>query len=118
VLSPNCTWERRSLLKMSPALAGFAACHIGKGSEAGTGNLFVKSGVVRPDQNAPAIFARLIDACEAVAADAECQEIIAGVNAPSGLPPHDQPGFQDLSGRRGNAAAKRTRLRSRRLLRY
>jgi hypothetical protein len=64
---------------MSPALAGFAACHIGKGREAGTGNLFVKSGVVRPDQNAPAIFARLIDACEAVAADAECQEISAGV---------------------------------------
>jgi hypothetical protein len=61
-------------------LAGFAACHIGKGSEAGTGNLFVKFGVVRPDPNAPALFARLIDACETVAADAGCQEIIVGVN--------------------------------------
>jgi hypothetical protein len=68
------------LLEDESGLAGFAVCHIGKGSEAGTGNLFVKFGVVRPDQGAPARFARLLRACESVAAEAGCQEIIAGVN--------------------------------------
>ena len=101
-------------------MAGFAACHIGEGSEAGTGNLFVKFGVVRPDQSAPATFARLIDACESVAAEAGCQEINAGVNTGR----HQaycymiDRGFRTFFGRRGNAAAKRARLQSSRLLRH
>jgi hypothetical protein len=61
-------------------LAGFAACHIGAGSEAGTGTLFVKFGAVRPGNEAPELFARLLDACECVAGESNCREIHAGVN--------------------------------------
>jgi GNAT superfamily N-acetyltransferase len=61
-------------------LAGFAACHIGAGSEAGTGNLFVKFGAVRPGAEAPELFGLLLDACESVAGGSNCREIHAGVN--------------------------------------
>ena len=52
------------LISDTHGLAGFAACHIGAGSEAGTGTLFVKFAAVRPGHAAPEIFARLLDACE------------------------------------------------------
>jgi GNAT superfamily N-acetyltransferase len=61
-------------------VAGFATCHLGAGSEAGTGVAFVKFGAVRPGKSAPALFERLLDACEALAADAGCHEIVAGIN--------------------------------------
>src|SRR5262249_43988037 len=69
------------LLEDESGLAGFAVCHIGKGSEAGTGNLFVKFGVVRPGQGAPVRFARVIRAYGAVAAEARWRLSIAGVDA-------------------------------------
>jgi predicted N-acetyltransferase YhbS len=62
-------------------LAGFACCHIGGGSETWSGRTFVKFAAVRPGKSASAIFARLLDACEAVAAEAGCEELVAGVNA-------------------------------------
>jgi predicted N-acetyltransferase YhbS len=62
-------------------VAGFASCHIGKGSEAGTGATFVKFGAVRPGKGAPALFEQLLDACEALATDAGCQKIVAGISA-------------------------------------
>jgi hypothetical protein len=61
-------------------VGGFAACHIGAGSEAGTGATFVKFGAVRPGSDAPKLFGQLLNACEAVAADAGCREIVAGIN--------------------------------------
>ncbi len=60
--------------------AGFACCHVGAGSEAGAGTTFVKFAAVRPGDDAPAIFARLLDACEAVAAESGCAELMAGIS--------------------------------------
>lgn len=61
-------------------LAGFAACHIGANTEAGTGNCFIKFGAVRPSANAVETFGRLLDACEALAATAGCKALVAGAN--------------------------------------
>jgi GNAT superfamily N-acetyltransferase len=66
------------LLEESGALAGFALCHIGAGTEAGDGVLFVKFAAVRP--GAAAEFERLLDAIEALAAARGAQRIAAGVN--------------------------------------
>jgi len=61
--------------------AGLACCHVGAGSEAGSDVAFVKFGAVRPGRDATGLFGRLLDACEALAADAGCKQVIAGVNA-------------------------------------
>jgi hypothetical protein len=61
-------------------LAGFACCHVGAGSEAGSGTTFVKFAAVRPGEGAPKTFARLLDACEAVAAEAGSGELMAGIS--------------------------------------
>jgi RimJ/RimL family protein N-acetyltransferase len=61
-------------------LAGFACCHVGAGSEAGSGTTFVKFAAARPGDGAPGIFARLLDACEAVAAETGCGELMAGIS--------------------------------------
>jgi len=66
------------LLVRDGAIAGFALCHLGKGSEAGSGALFVKFACVRP--GAAADFAALLDACETLAAQRGVRRIIAGVN--------------------------------------
>lgn len=68
------------LLEEGGEVAAFATCHIGKGSEAGTDVLFVKFAAVRPGVEAPPLFARLLDACEALARRAGCREIVAGIN--------------------------------------
>jgi GNAT superfamily N-acetyltransferase len=68
------------LISDTHGLAGFAACHIGAGSEAGTGTLFVKFGAVRPGNMAPELFGRLLDACEDIAGESNCREIHACVN--------------------------------------
>lgn len=57
---------------------GFAVCHIGAGTEAGSGSLFVKFAAVRP--NAPDDFVRLLGYCEALAAKAGATRISAGIN--------------------------------------
>jgi len=59
---------------------GFAACHIGKGSEAGSGVTYVKFGAVRNGRDARALFDRLLAACEALAAERGCSKLVAGVN--------------------------------------
>ena len=61
-------------------LAGFAVCHSGAGSEAGTGVCFVKFAAVRPGPRSGEDFARLLDAIEAFARSAWAQKITAGVN--------------------------------------
>jgi RimJ/RimL family protein N-acetyltransferase len=62
-------------------LAAFACCHIGAGSEAGTGATFVKFATVRPGEGASKLFARVLDACENIAAEAGCSDLVAGINA-------------------------------------
>lgn len=66
------------LLTRDGAIVGFALCHLGPGSEAGSGALFIKFACVRP--GAGADFAALLDACETLAAQRGAQRIIAGVN--------------------------------------
>jgi GNAT superfamily N-acetyltransferase len=60
---------------------GFAVCHTGPGSEAGTGACFVKFGAALPGPGADRRFARLLAACEAFAASQGAQVVVAGVNS-------------------------------------
>jgi N-acetylglutamate synthase-like GNAT family acetyltransferase len=68
------------LLHDDGGLAGVAVCHCGAGSEAGSGACYVKFGAVRPGPEAAQRFERLLDACEAFAAAAGLERIVAGVN--------------------------------------
>jgi len=61
-------------------LVGFAICHLGKGSEAGSGAAYLKFGGVRPGPNAAESFARLLSACEALAHNRGLARVVAGVN--------------------------------------
>lgn len=58
----------------------FALCHVGKGSEAGSGAAFVKFGAVRPGPDAPDAFRRLIAACEGLAVARGATRLVAGIN--------------------------------------
>lgn len=61
-------------------LDGFAVCHLGAGSEAGTGRCYVKFAAARPGRAAPARFERLLDACAALARAKGAATISAGVS--------------------------------------
>jgi predicted N-acetyltransferase YhbS len=61
-------------------LDGMAVCHVGRGSEAGSGACYVKFGAVRPGRGAGDRFAKLLDACEAFAARSGAERIVAGVS--------------------------------------
>ncbi len=61
-------------------LAGLAICHCGAGTEAGSGNCYVKFGAVRPGPAAEQDFARLFEACEAMAFQKRLSRLTAGVN--------------------------------------
>jgi hypothetical protein len=64
----------------SSRLAGFAVCHIGPGTEAGGGCLFIKFGAVRSGSGAGERFAALLDAAGALAAVSGMETVSAGVN--------------------------------------
>jgi N-acetylglutamate synthase-like GNAT family acetyltransferase len=68
------------LLEGDGGLEGAAVCHCGAGSEAGSGTCFVKFGAVRGGEGAGGRFERLLDACEAFAAEAGLERLVAGVN--------------------------------------
>jgi hypothetical protein len=68
------------LLGDGEEIAGFAVCHCGPGTEAGSGACFVKFGAVSPGEGAESRFARLLDACQALAAERGLSRLIAGVN--------------------------------------
>jgi len=61
-------------------VAAFAVCHLGAGTEAGSGACYLKFGCARPGPSAPQAFERLLIACEAVAAASAASRLIAGVN--------------------------------------
>ena len=61
-------------------LAAFAVCHIGAGSEAGSGVCYVKFAAVRPGARAAVSFQRLLNGVAAFAAASRAQKITAGVN--------------------------------------
>jgi GNAT superfamily N-acetyltransferase len=68
------------LLDDGDELTGFAVCHCGPGTEAGSGGCFVKFGAVSPGQGADARFGELLDACEDLAAQRGLSRLMAGVN--------------------------------------
>ena len=59
---------------------GIAICHIGPGTEAGSGVCYVKFGAVRPGPNVDVRFGWLLDACEELAAQRKAATLRAGVN--------------------------------------
>jgi GNAT superfamily N-acetyltransferase len=61
-------------------LAAFAVCHVGQGTEAGSGNCYLKFGAARAGQGAPERFARLLDACEEFALGRGASRLVAGVS--------------------------------------
>ena len=63
-----------------PGLVGFAAVHVGAGSEAGSGAGFIKFGAARPGPRAGEYFDRLLAACESYAAAQGARRLIAGVS--------------------------------------
>src|SRR5258708_35410895 len=61
-------------------LAGFAICHWGPASEAGEGCCFVKFGAARPGPTAEGRFARLLDACGALARSVGMPRLVAAAH--------------------------------------
>ncbi len=61
-------------------LAALAVCHVGPGTEAGGGRLYIKFGAARPGTAAPQRFARLLAACESHALASGCPTVVAGVS--------------------------------------
>jgi GNAT superfamily N-acetyltransferase len=61
-------------------LIALAVCHVGPGTEAGSGACYIKFGAVRPEAAAEKYFSRLIEACEEMALAQHASRIVAGVN--------------------------------------
>jgi|SRR5215468_691268 len=68
------------LLADDGELRGFAVCHVGAGTEAGSDVCYVKFGAVRPGPRSADDFVRLIDLCERFAAARRMKQLVAGVN--------------------------------------
>lgn len=68
------------LLFKGESLEGFAVCHCGGGSEAGSDVCYVKFGAVQPGEGTEARFDRLVGACEAFATRRRLTQMVAGVN--------------------------------------
>ncbi|MFB2836556.1 GNAT family N-acetyltransferase, partial [Aerosakkonemataceae cyanobacterium BLCC-F167] len=68
------------LLWDETGLAGFAICHCGAGSEAGSDVCYVKFGAVRPGIKAPEQFEQLLALCEAYGGAQKMLRLMAGVN--------------------------------------
>ena len=68
------------LVRRDGTLEAVAVCHCGERSEAGSDTCYVKFAAVRPGADAPERFERLLDACEAYAAESGLSRLVAGVN--------------------------------------
>jgi predicted N-acetyltransferase YhbS len=62
-------------------LAALGVCHVGAGSEAGSGSCYVKFGAARAGDSAAEAFSRLLDACESFAVQRGASTIVAGVSS-------------------------------------
>lgn len=69
------------LIDDGAGLQGVAVCHVGAGTEAGSGACYVKFGAVRPGPDAERLFGLLIDACHGLAAERGARILVAGANA-------------------------------------
>ena len=61
-------------------LIGFAVCHCGADTEAGSGRCYIKFGAARPGPDGERSFAGVLAACEALAAARGLARLVAGVN--------------------------------------
>jgi GNAT superfamily N-acetyltransferase len=68
------------LLDFNNTPEGFAVCHCGPGTEAGSGNCYIKFAAVSPGAGALQNFLRLLDACAAFASERGIIKLSAGVN--------------------------------------
>jgi GNAT superfamily N-acetyltransferase len=68
------------LIESGGRLRGFAVCHWGAGTEAGSGSCYVKFGAVSAGSQAEDDFDRLLAACEHLAAEVGMRRLVAGVN--------------------------------------
>jgi GNAT superfamily N-acetyltransferase len=68
------------LLRRDGALRGFAVCHVGPDTEAGSGVCYVKFAAVAPGPDAAAAFAELLDLCDRYAALRGAVQLVAGIN--------------------------------------
>jgi len=68
------------LLHRGGGVTGFAVCHHGAGSEAGSHQMMVKFGAVRPGPGAESDFRALLAAAETLAAMRGAPKLIAGTN--------------------------------------
>jgi GNAT superfamily N-acetyltransferase len=62
------------------SLAAFAVCHCGPGTEAGSGNCYVKFGASRPGSGSAEHFDALLGACESFTVSQGLSRVVAGVN--------------------------------------
>jgi hypothetical protein len=62
-------------------LNGLAVCHCGAGSEAGSGNCYVKFAATRPGDNVKMNFGLVLDACEELATERGMVRLVGGMNA-------------------------------------
>lgn len=68
------------LLEDETGLAGFAVCHCGAGSEAGSDVCYVKFGAVRSGKGAGERFERLLELCEVYGSTQKMLRLSVGVN--------------------------------------
>ena len=68
------------LLWNGSKLTGFAVCHCGAGTEAGSGACYVKFAAARPGTDVEQNFNNLLDACEEMASTKNISRLAAGVN--------------------------------------
>jgi GNAT superfamily N-acetyltransferase len=69
------------LVEDGDRLAGFAVCHVGARTEAGSDAAYIKFAAVRPGPDAAREFERLLSACEDFAQARGVKRLVAGVNA-------------------------------------
>ncbi len=68
------------LITNKGSVEGFAVCHIGPNTEGGSDNCYVKFGAVKPGTGAERSLMRLLQCCEALAAERGVTRLSAGVN--------------------------------------
>jgi GNAT superfamily N-acetyltransferase len=73
-------WQNHDRHNTNITPIGLAVCHVGPGSEAGSNKCYIKFGVVKPGPDAGNNFQKLLEACEAFAAENKMKYLIAGIN--------------------------------------
>ncbi len=66
--------------KNSMDLVGFAICHIGPDTEAGSGNCYIKFAAISPGYEAAEDFVKLLNECEQYANASNATRLVAGAN--------------------------------------